>query len=653
MSKITLNNISTLENSIVGAVNANNATITAAIDNTLSRDGTSPNSMASNLDMNSYRILNLPAPSSDTEPLRKGDLTSLPELVPVSDTTIREFDTKTSAQFSIVTTPLLRVNEEGSQAVYSYDPNTTSGATINTSNGRKYRNIEKVLTPEMFGASSTSSDNTQAFTDLATELRWRGGGRVEFNDNKTYTVWPTITNQSVLMNLSNIKNCRMCFNGSKLVTPYAFSDAVVSYVILADAPQNLVLEDFAFEQTNYHPTDPDPTRGVNGIYVQDDFHGIELKRPYMLGGLSGFICSRGAGWSPAKRGEGVDLTDGYFESVYYPLNAQANGDQIEAVLTTKYAGRSYFIYNVRQHRVVLNSEMSGPFDDILIKVYVNNTEDNDTNTTSDIDVRYFNPGRQFANPNTGACARLAMQQVNATASAGYIRNIKLRMEVENGSTYGTSTLLSTSKHNADGTIDNVGRGHGIENVEISGYATGWNFGIKAIDLFNPANGDFSGDSVINLTFKDLRLDGSDSSVYINSACIDKNLTFDNVFGSLSIDFNGTLPEGILDASKGVALANLASTGQTGTPGSDGFSAYRRLPNGRLECWGINSVANVSSVSVTFPVAFRESPNISLTSATGMDSTATPKATSISGTGFTINNPGTSTGLIYWRCIGKE
>lgn len=48
--------------------------IEAGFENTLSRDGTGPNEMEANLDMNGHRILNLPAPNTDFEPLRKIDV---------------------------------------------------------------------------------------------------------------------------------------------------------------------------------------------------------------------------------------------------------------------------------------------------------------------------------------------------------------------------------------------------------------------------------------------------------------------------------------------------------------------------------------------------------------------------------------------------
>lgn len=78
MSKITLNNVGDLTNPTTAAaiINSNSNTIQTAFDNTLSRDGTTPNSMRSNIDMDSNRLLNLPAAVSNDEPLRLTDLNS-------------------------------------------------------------------------------------------------------------------------------------------------------------------------------------------------------------------------------------------------------------------------------------------------------------------------------------------------------------------------------------------------------------------------------------------------------------------------------------------------------------------------------------------------------------------------------------------------
>lgn len=79
MSKITLGNLSSLANqaTAIALINANSNVIIPAFDNTLSRDGTAPNQMEAVLDMNSNRIINLPAPLANTDAARLIDLLTL------------------------------------------------------------------------------------------------------------------------------------------------------------------------------------------------------------------------------------------------------------------------------------------------------------------------------------------------------------------------------------------------------------------------------------------------------------------------------------------------------------------------------------------------------------------------------------------------
>jgi len=75
MAKLTLTDLASLANetSAIATMNANDALVETAMENTLSRDGTSPNAMSADLDMDSNQILNLPAASSSTEPVRKAE----------------------------------------------------------------------------------------------------------------------------------------------------------------------------------------------------------------------------------------------------------------------------------------------------------------------------------------------------------------------------------------------------------------------------------------------------------------------------------------------------------------------------------------------------------------------------------------------------
>lgn len=74
MTKLTLSNIANLQNesSVVTTLTQNNVATVAALENTLSRDGTSPNVMNADFDINSNRILNCVDATTDQEPITRG-----------------------------------------------------------------------------------------------------------------------------------------------------------------------------------------------------------------------------------------------------------------------------------------------------------------------------------------------------------------------------------------------------------------------------------------------------------------------------------------------------------------------------------------------------------------------------------------------------
>lgn len=80
MAKLTLSPLSSLQNetTAIATINANMELIEDAIENTLSRDGTVPNTMTSEFDANSQRIINLPAPVDDNDAARLVDVGDAP-----------------------------------------------------------------------------------------------------------------------------------------------------------------------------------------------------------------------------------------------------------------------------------------------------------------------------------------------------------------------------------------------------------------------------------------------------------------------------------------------------------------------------------------------------------------------------------------------
>lgn len=76
MAKLTTSDLQSLTNEVsaVGTINSNFAAVETAMENTLSRDGQTPNTMNSQLDMNGNRIINLPAPVNPNDAARKIDV---------------------------------------------------------------------------------------------------------------------------------------------------------------------------------------------------------------------------------------------------------------------------------------------------------------------------------------------------------------------------------------------------------------------------------------------------------------------------------------------------------------------------------------------------------------------------------------------------
>lgn len=73
MGKVTLTDVTSGYSSAT-KINTNSAAIEEAFDNTLSRDGSGPNQMEAELDMNENRIINVPSPQTGTDVARYRDV---------------------------------------------------------------------------------------------------------------------------------------------------------------------------------------------------------------------------------------------------------------------------------------------------------------------------------------------------------------------------------------------------------------------------------------------------------------------------------------------------------------------------------------------------------------------------------------------------
>jgi hypothetical protein len=132
---VVLNNLSNLQNdtTTINTINGNNATITAAFTDVLSRTGVSPNTMGAPLDMNSWPIMNLPAPGSANSPARLMDVTgSNPIAISLSLTG----DVTAPASSGVLTTTLAAAGTSGHKVPYLDGTNTFSGLQAFTNTGQ-------------------------------------------------------------------------------------------------------------------------------------------------------------------------------------------------------------------------------------------------------------------------------------------------------------------------------------------------------------------------------------------------------------------------------------------------------------------------------------------------------------------------------------
>lgn len=200
MSKITLSNISNLVDTTTAqnTINNNSTVVQTAMDNTLSRDGTSPNQMNTNLDMNTNKILNLPKPLTPTEPFRLQDFSTF-VAVPIGGTTGQiltkasntSFDTtwaSTGAAIGTVTSVGLTAPAD---FTITGSPVTTSGslglayATTPTGTGAFVKKTSPILTTPSLGVATANTINGNTFTPSSYTLTGAAAKTLAFNNSLT------------------------------------------------------------------------------------------------------------------------------------------------------------------------------------------------------------------------------------------------------------------------------------------------------------------------------------------------------------------------------------------------------------------------------------------------------------------------------------
>lgn len=154
MSKVTLNDVGTLIDATTArtTINGNSATIEEAFDNTLSLDGSSPNSMGASLDMDSHQIINLPAPATANSPLRLQDLNDFVDggtvtNIPVGGDTGQSLQKASDDDYDIIWGDNITAVLSPNSTLTTSNTDGVVSADINLSHANTWVGVQTLTTP--------------------------------------------------------------------------------------------------------------------------------------------------------------------------------------------------------------------------------------------------------------------------------------------------------------------------------------------------------------------------------------------------------------------------------------------------------------------------------------------------------------------------
>ena len=278
MSKLNTTDLVNLQNEVtaVSTINSNFTAVETAIENTLSRDGTTPNTMSANLDMNSNRIINLPLPTSDLEPLR---------LIDAAGATIPIILTPDGDKGDLTVS--------GTGTIYTIDDDVVTYA--------KMQNVSAAS--KLLGRGDSGSGDTQEIT-IGTGLAMSGttlngtgvtppGGsdtHIQFNDSSVFGGDAGLTYNKTTNVLTNTAG-QVVLAGGTVTTSIPLIDSTQTWnaggVTFTGLKLNItntasavasMFADFQLGGTSYVQVRRDASNGSPGIFFRDvasgNYYGI-------------------------------------------------------------------------------------------------------------------------------------------------------------------------------------------------------------------------------------------------------------------------------------------------------------------------------------------------------------------------------------------
>ncbi len=420
----------------------------------------------------------------------------------------------------------------------SYDPPFTGSVVTNVEN----KLAEYVSVTDFGAVGDGTTDDTISIQNAAAYVRSINGGTLNFENGKTYKVYPTsVSHTNKLLDLTDCDGVAIEGNGATILCG---ADATVRNCIYLNNTTNVSIRNLNFVSQLNSLTSGS---GMYWIVAETASKNILLENLDFEYGTVGFQAAATGTVADVNRVTDIVALNLNFLTCYYPLNFQFTGDNFFGRnIFTRNCGRSYFPYNVRNHDLWLDSQQGGPFSDVLLKVYTDPTFS--YNRLENIKLNYFSSGRYAGSGNQGseeAMVAMDFQLNSASTAAGFIQNIDVQFNVEPSGVDQDQSLFIVRKYTSSGTPDPTGRGHQLVNLKLSGVGRSLqNLLSDSIILFNRSGENWAGDVAYNIKVADFILGNisSQNAITINGAPISANFgqcLIDNVSSNGNLNRIGT------------------------------------------------------------------------------------------------------------------
>lgn len=214
MAKLTLSDIANLQNeaTVVSTLASNNTATTNALENTLSLDGTSPNSMTANLDLNNNYIINLHDPTSNQHAVTKayGDAHYGDSLTSAN---------AAAASAAAASSSASSASTSASNASTSATNAATSATNASTSATNASNSATSAATSATNAAASAGVIGAQWTFDTTTTMADPGTGKLRFNNATVASVTAVaVSDADAESGNPNIKNYILTWDDSTNTT---------------------------------------------------------------------------------------------------------------------------------------------------------------------------------------------------------------------------------------------------------------------------------------------------------------------------------------------------------------------------------------------------------------------------------------------------